>query len=132
MHDFQEQCENCVPCKGVFVIIFFETMYVKKKFRLFFCDIWSNQGHSDGVCDGKCISSLRTAILCRVVQRIYRVFRISHCIYMYTCRVCFHGSVRKVEYDMKTLLWSDVERLMRLFFVTEGLCFEIILLYTGS
>ena len=55
-------------------------------------------------------------MLCRVVQRIYRVFRISHCIYMYTCRVCFHGSVRKVEYDMKTLLWSDAERLMRLFF----------------
>ena len=71
-------------------------------------------------------------MLCRVVQRIYRVFRISHCIYMYTCRVCFHGSVRKVEYDMKTLLWSDAERLMRLFFITEGLCLEIILLYTGS
>lgn len=31
MHNFQEQCENCVPCNGVFVIILFETMYVKKK-----------------------------------------------------------------------------------------------------
>ena len=46
--------------------------------------------------------------------------------------MCFHGSVRKVEYDMKTLLWSDAERLMRLFVITEGLGFEIILLYTGS
>ena len=36
MHDFQEQCENCVPCKGVFVIIFFETMYVKKILDCFF------------------------------------------------------------------------------------------------
>ena len=36
MHDFQEQSENCVPCKGVFVIIFFETMYVKKILDWFF------------------------------------------------------------------------------------------------
>lgn len=36
MHDFQERSENCVPCKGVFVIIFFETMYVKKILDWFF------------------------------------------------------------------------------------------------
>ena len=36
MHNFQEQCENCVSCNGVFVIIFFETMYVKKNLDCFF------------------------------------------------------------------------------------------------
>ena len=118
---------NCVPCNGVFVIIFFETMYVKKNFRLGFCDICSNQGR--GTC--KCNRSLgnyvyyslkmntapflhwriiwrkvhllfKTAILCRVVHRIYRVFRISHCIYMYRYLEC----VFMVQCGESNMIWK--------------------------
>ena len=33
-----------VPCEGVFVIIFFKTMYKKTVIRFGFCDIQNNQG----------------------------------------------------------------------------------------
>ena len=33
-----------VPCEGVFVIIFFKTMYKKTIIRFGFCDIQNNQG----------------------------------------------------------------------------------------
>ena len=58
--------------------------------------------HTDGLCDGKCISCLRTAILCRVVQRIYRAFGISHCIYMYRCSEC----VFMVQCGKSNMIWK--------------------------
>ena len=118
---------NCVPCNGVFVIILLKTMFDKTVIRLGFCDIWSNLGrgtlsvieaveimfiirwrwtpsrfHTDGLCDGKCISCLRTAILCRVVQRIYRVFRISHCLYIYRYSEC----VSMVQCGKSNMTWK--------------------------
>ena len=35
-----------VPCDGVFVVIFFKTMYNKTIIRFGFCDILNNQGLS--------------------------------------------------------------------------------------
>lgn len=58
--------------------------------------------HTDGLCDGKCISCLRAAILCRVVQRIYRALDISHCIYMYRCSEC----VFVVQCGKSNMIWK--------------------------
>ena len=123
MHDFQEQCENCVPCNRVFVIIFFETMYVKKNLDWVFVisvviKVEVNVSLGNYVYYSLKMNTapflhwriiwrkvhllFKTAILCRVVHRIYRVFRISHCIYMYRYLEC----VFMVQCGKSNMIWK--------------------------
>jgi len=158
MHNFQDQCETvfrATECLSLFswkqclikqlldwvfvmsgVIEVEVLLSVIEAEEIMFIIRWKwtpSCFHTDGLCDGKCISCLRTAILCRVVQRIYRAFGISHCIYMYRYSECVFmvqcgksNMIWKRFYGATRSVWCDCV------FITDGLGFEIILLYTGS
>ena len=55
MPNFQEESVKSIPCDGVFVAIYFKTMYNKTIIRFGFCDIRNNQGL------GKCYQPRRSA-----------------------------------------------------------------------
>ena len=44
MPNFQKESVKSIPCDGVFVAIYFKTMYNKAIIRFGFCDIRNNQG----------------------------------------------------------------------------------------